>query len=43
MGRLDEAEEQLQHALKLNPSHSGAANNLKVVKHHKAKLRQSAT
>ena len=37
MGRLDEAESHLKHALRLNPGHHGAANNLKVVHHHREK------
>lgn len=40
VGRIDEAESKLKHALILNPNHHGAANNLKVVYHHKKKLQQ---
>jgi len=40
MGRVEEAESSLKHALKLHPNHHGAANNLKVVQHHKLKAQQ---
>ena len=40
MGRVEEAERFLRHALTLQPSHYGAANNLKVVQHHKLKTQQ---
>ena len=35
MGRLDEGEKNLLHALKLNPHHHGAMNNLRVVEHQR--------
>ena len=35
MGRLDDGERNLLHALKLNPSHHGAKNNLRVVEHQR--------
>ena len=34
-GRLDDAESYLKHALKLNPSHHGAMNNLRVVEYQR--------
>ena len=35
MGRLDKGEKNLLHALKLNPHHHGAMNNLRVVEHQR--------
>ena len=35
MGKLDDGERYLRHALKLNPHHHGAMNNLRVVEHQK--------
>ena len=35
MGRLGDAESYLRHALKLNPNHHGAVNNLRVVEHQR--------
>lgn len=40
MGRLDDGEKQLKHALKLNPHHHGAMNNLRVVEHHRKTQRK---
>ena len=40
MGRVEEAEQSLRYALTLQPNHYGAANNLKVVQHHKLKMQQ---
>ena len=40
MGRVEEAESSLRRALTLQPNHYGAANNLKVVQHHKLKTQQ---
>ena len=37
MGRTQEAEEHLKYALKLNPSHHGALNNLKVIEYYRNK------
>ena len=37
MGRLDDGERYLNHALKLNPNHRGAMNNLRVVEHQRKK------
>ena len=40
MGRIKEAEENLKHALKLNPRHHGALNNLKVIEFYKNQKKQ---
>jgi len=40
MGKVEEAEKYLRHALQLNPHHSGAVNNLKVVEYHKRKTKK---
>jgi len=40
MGKVKEAEKYLRHALQLNPHHSGAVNNLKVVEYHKRKAKK---
>lgn len=37
MGHWDDGERELKRALKLNPNHHGAMNNLKVAQHYKAK------
>ena len=40
MGRIKEAEENLKYALKLNPRHHGALNNLKVIEFYKNQKKQ---
>lgn len=37
MGKYEEAEVNLKHALQLNPEHYGAINNLKVLEYHRAR------
>lgn len=37
MGKEHEAETNLRHALKLNPSHHGALNNLNVIQYYRDK------
>ena len=37
MKKEDEAEKNLRHALKLNPKHNGALNNLKVIQFYRDK------
>ena len=37
MGKEKEAVENLKHALRLNPAHSGALNNLKVIQYYRDK------
>jgi len=43
MGKVEESEKYLRHALQLNPHHSGAVNNLKVVEYHKRKAKRRRT
>ena len=42
MGDLSKGEQYLKKALKLNPGHSGAANNLKVIEHYKKQRQQQS-
>lgn len=37
MGEVDEGEKYLRYALKLNPNHHGALNNLKVIQYYRNK------
>jgi Flp pilus assembly protein TadD len=37
MGKIDEAENHLKYALRLNPNHHGALNNLKVINYYRNK------
>ena len=43
MGRTEEAVEELNHALLLNPNHHGARNNLHVIEYYRNKEWKTAT
>ena len=43
MGKLEESEKYLKQALRLNPQHHGALNNLKVVEIQKRRAQRRKT